>query len=358
MHSVKLYCYQKNRSVAYLECPFEEPYLNIVKAIPYSQWQIGPVDRLKIKNTPDLLPVIFKVFKHVAWVNIDRYLTARDPVHESKNTRKYLKKLVYLKYSKATILTYMYFFRLFDIHFKEKIDQLTQEEVEDFLLFTSKQRNYVSSTTNQMINAINFYYTQVIQDERIPFFLRRAKKMPTLPKVLTKQEVRLVLSRTLNLKHRLILSLIYSAGLRVGEVLKLKIKDVDFERCTLNITASKNNKSRTTIFSRNLVTDLKKYLSVYRPNVFLFEGFYQRPYSATSVRSILKKSLKKAHIKQTGITVHTLRHSFATHLLESGVNLRYIQKLLGHSNISTTQIYTHVTTQKLIDITNPLDYPI
>jgi len=158
------------------------------------------------------------------------------------------------------------------------------------------------------------------------------------------------------LKHKIILSLLYSAGLRVGELIKLKVQDINLETRSIMIKKSKGQKSRVSLFPESLEIDYKKYLSEYKPKYHLIEGWYGKPYSQTSIRSILKAACKKAKISKPNIRPHTLRHSFATHLLERGTNLRHIQTLLGHSSINTTEIYTHVSAESLLKIKSPLDF--
>lgn len=184
--------------------------------------------------------------------------------------------------------------------------------------------------------------------------VERPEKPERLPLVLSKQEVARVLSATDNLKHRCMLQLLYAGGLRIGEVINLKLTDVQSARNLLLIRGGKGKKDRTTLLSQRLLENLRAYYKENKPKQWLFEGQYGGQYTSDSLRSVFHACKEKAGVK-TKATPHTLRHSFATHLLEQGTDLRYIQALLGHRSSKTTEIYTHVTTYALDKIVSPLD---
>jgi integrase/recombinase XerD len=175
-----------------------------------------------------------------------------------------------------------------------------------------------------------------------------------LPVVLSKNEVSAMLSNIHNIKHKCMVGLLYSAGLRVGELLNLKIKDIDSDRMLIRVEGAKGNKDRLTILSKTVLFDLRSYYRQYRPKELLFEGPKGSRYSPTSVRKIVKRIAGLSKIRKP-VKPHTLRHSFATHLLEDGTDLRYIQALLGHSSSKTTEIYTHVATNIVKGIKSPID---
>jgi site-specific recombinase XerD len=170
----------------------------------------------------------------------------------------------------------------------------------------------------------------------------------------SKDEVSRIIGAISNLKHRCIISLIYSAGLRRSELINLKIRDIDSGRMLIRVEDSKGNKDRYTLLSKKVLNELRDYYKVWKPKEWLFEGAEKEAYSATSIAKILNMAVNKSGIKKR-VTPHMLRHSFATHLLEQGTDLRYIQELLGHENSKTTEIYTHVSNKKLKEIKNPLD---
>jgi site-specific recombinase XerD len=186
------------------------------------------------------------------------------------------------------------------------------------------------------------------------YTLQRPDKEQALPTVLSTAEITNILKAAENLKHKAILTVIYSAGLRIGEVVKLKIKDIDSERKQIRIEQGKGKKDRYTLLSAKTLELLRAYFTAYRPKEYLFEGQDGGQYSTRSIQAFFQEICRKAGIKKK-VSVHTLRHSFATHLLENGTDLRYIQALLGHESTKTTEIYTHVTTKGFDQIKSPLD---
>jgi len=267
----------------------------------------------------------------------------------------YLDKLEVRRYSESTISVYTHFFREYMRYFYNRpLDSIKKEEIQEYLLHLIKTRNISSSTQNQVINAIKFYYEQVKGLERTYYFIERPKKEFKLPQVLSEEEVMRLLRATNNLKHKTMLALIYSAGLRVGELLHLRLEDIDSDRMVISVRGAKGKKDRTTLLSAKILILLRTYYGKYRPYSWLFEGPQRSLYSRSSLRKILIRSKTKAGINKK-ITLHCLRHSFATHLLERGTNLRYIQELLGHNSSKTTEIYTHITHAGMKNICSPLD---
>jgi len=199
-----------------------------------------------------------------------------------------------------------------------------------------------------------FYYEKVMKGQRKIYMIDRPRKETFLPEVLSQEEVVKILNATENLKHKAILMTIYSAGLRISEAINLKIKDIDSGRMQIRVEQGKGKKDRYTLLGNKTLEVLRKYFVQFKPEVWIFEGQKGERYSTSSIKSILRESVHKAGIKKH-ITVHTLRHSFATHLLEAGTDLRYIQSLLGHSSSKTTEIYTHITTKGFDQIKSPLD---
>ncbi len=272
---------------------------------------------------------------------------------------KYTNFLVQKRYSKNTIKTYCNYFEDFVAYFKalnelEKIQDVTTRQIYSYILELINTKNISASQQNQRINAIKFYYEKVLGREKQYYNLHRPKKEHKLPKVLSKNEVKRILNSCDNIKHKSILMLIYSAGLRRSELLNLSISDIDSERMVINIKGAKGMKDRISLLSENLLKLLRDYYKVYKPVKYLFGGLNGGKYSPTSVANVLKKAALKAGIRKT-VTPHMLRHSFATHLLEQGTDLRYIQELLGHNSSKTTEIYTHVSKKAIDKIKNPVD---
>ena len=263
------------------------------------------------------------------------------------------KELMVRKYSRRTVKLYLHYNEEF-LKFSNKTPHQVSNEDIDYLYYLAEKKNASASTLNIAINALKFYYGEVLK-RRFAYMIRRPKKDKKLPVVLSQEEVSRILSSVTNLKHRLILMLMYSAGLRVGEVVKLKIEDIDAKRKLIRIRGGKGRKDRYTILSEIVLKTFKEYVGKYRPEKWLFPGQRKDMHISTrTVQAIFERARNKAGIKKDA-TVHSLRHSFATHLLESGVDLRYIQELLGHKSSKTTEIYTHVSTKNLSKIKSPLD---
>jgi integrase/recombinase XerD len=268
---------------------------------------------------------------------------------------EYIDKLVLRRYSPNTIRTYKAFFTDFINYFSDKkIDAISEDDIRKYILYLIEQRQVSESYQNQAINAIKFYYEKVKGGERKVYYIDRPIKSVKLPKVLSEEEVIKILSTITNLKHRCIIFLIYSSGLRLSEVANLTIKDVLSDRGLLFVKGGKGKKDRTTILSEKVLKLMRSYYKEYKPKVYLFEGIEGGKYSKRSIQQILKTALQKASYAK-GASIHTLRHSFATHLLERGTDLRYIQALLGHESSRTTEIYTHITTKGIDKIKSPLD---
>ncbi|TAE35219.1 MAG: recombinase XerD [Runella slithyformis] len=259
---------------------------------------------------------------------------------------EYRMKLIELRYSEKTLKAYAPLFEEFINYYPtHDIKTIDEPMIIRFLRFLVTERRVSSNYQNQAINAIKFYYERVLGGQRKFYFIDRPIKEKTLPVVLSTEEVTLILKTIKNLKHKAILMTIYSAGLRISEAINLKIKDIDSNRMQIRVQQSKGKKDRYTLLSQKTLDILRLYFKAYKPQEWLFEGQTPgEPYAVRSIQHIFEAAVTKAGIKKN-VSVHTLRHSFATHLLENGTDLRYIQSLLGHENSKTTEIYTHITTK-------------
>ena len=271
------------------------------------------------------------------------------------NIETFKRYLLSKRYSPNTIKTYSEALKSFLTFCNTKaIKEISNEDViaynNDYIL----KNKFSSSYQNQIVNAIKLFF-KIIKETAIEIDkVHRPKREKVLPNVLSKEEVLKIIDATENLKHKTLLALIYSAGLRISEALNMKPKDIDSVRMLIHIKNAKGKKDRYTLLSEKVLLLLREYYLVYKPKEYLFEGQFGGIYSSRSAQIILKQTAEKAGIRKP-ITLHTLRHSFATHLLESGTDLRYIQDLLGHSSPKTTMIYTHVTNDSLKKIKNPFD---
>jgi integrase/recombinase XerD len=260
------------------------------------------------------------------------------------------------RYSENTIRTYTEALKVFLTFFNNKLAaEITND---DFILFNNDyilEKQLSPSFQNQIVNAIKLYYS-TIQNKKIAIeHIHRPKREKLLPNVLSKEEVKQILEAHVNVKHKVMLCLIYSCGLRRSELLNLRPHDIDSKRNLIFIYQAKGKKDRIAPLSPKILEMLRNYYAGYKPSVWLFEGQNKgEPYSAKSLQSVLKNAVYKARIYKP-VTLHWLRHSYATHLLESGTDLRYIQELLGHRSSKTTEIYTHVSTKSLQQIKSPFD---
>lgn len=268
---------------------------------------------------------------------------------------EYILKLKELRYSENTIKTYKGLFEEFINYYNTyDTEAIDESMITDFLRYLVIDRKVSSSYQNQAINAVKFYYERVLGGQRKIYLVDRPREEKTLPTVLNEKEISELLNCTENIKHKAILMLCYSAGMRLNELTNVKIKDIDSGRMQIRIEQAKGRKDRYSILSHTLLDALRKYFTAYKPKIWLFEGVEGGQYSKRTIQLIMQASVKKAGIIKK-VSVHSLRHSFATHLLEGGTDLRYIQSLLGHGSSKTTEIYTHITTKGFDQIKSPLD---
>ncbi|WP_298239277.1 tyrosine-type recombinase/integrase [uncultured Algibacter sp.] len=279
------------------------------------------------------------------------------PLNEEKTSvfRHFLAFLKGKRFSDSTIASYSGFILEFLRFTGEKpINNLDENDVRHYIEWAVTKLNYAISTHRQMVSGLKhfayFYPACSINIDKI-YMPKKDKKLPV---ILSIEEVLLILQSTKNLKHRAVIAMLYSAGLRVGEIINLRLSDFDFKRNQLHIKNSKGRRDRYATIAESLFPLLKNYHNTFKPKVYFIENPKGGKYSAESIRAFLRKSVKAAGISKT-ITPHTLRHSYATHMLEQGIDIRYIQELLGHSRPETTMIYTHVTRKDLQQIKSPLD---
>ena len=342
----------------------------LIKELPNPKWS-REFAMVYIIHTKENLNHVFEKFRGVAWINGNAFFKEkiiRDnesvDVNWYRNRTKtasytyvpeaYLQKLELKRYALNTCKIYISLFEKFINQYPDKdILELSEQEIRAYLQLLIHQKKS-NSYINQSINSIKFYYEVVMGMPNRFYSIERPRKEQKLPKVISKEEILAMIANTNNIKHRCIISLLYSAGLRRSELLELKIQDIDSKRMLIHIKNAKNNKDRYSLLSKTALKELRVYYKQWKPKEYLFEGQKGGKYSNTSVENIIIKAAQKARIFKR-VTPHMLRHSFATHLLENGTDLRYIQTLLGHSSSKTTEIYTQVATNNLRSIKNPLD---
>ena len=341
---------------------YNDTLLTLVKSIKETYWS-KTLQCWYLKYSPENLDAIILLFKDKTTVDKSKITKKALFKRNLTENQKELLNNFYLflkgkRYSKSTIQTYLFFIADFiNFYTSKKLEELTNRDVELFIEQVFIERNYSISTQRQFISAVKvfilFYPTTQINE----LVLERPKKSKKLPSVLSQEEVLNIIRVTQNLKHRAIIALIYSCGLRISELLNLKLTDFHLQRKQLVIKQAKGRKDRYVSLADSFMPLLSNYYHSYKPKIYFVEGKEHTKYSAESVRQFLKRSTLKAKIFKT-VTPHTLRHSYATHLLENGVDIRYIQSLLGHARPETTMIYTHVRRKDLMSIQNPLDVAI
>lgn len=265
------------------------------------------------------------------------------------------KALVLKQYSKSSIQVYKKMFKVFLGKFMYRnLKEVTKEDIEGFVYELIKKNKISESYQNQLINAIKAYYEHALKMPREYYDIQRPKKAVTIPNVLSKEEVLNIIESPKNIKHKAILYTIYGSGLRISELLNLRISDINSKDGYLFIKDSKGKKDRKTILPENLLILLRAYYKAYKPSYWLFEGQSGCKYSTTSIRAIFRKAVKETN-SNPWATVHTLRHSFATHCIENNINIRHLQNMLGHSSPKTTEIYTKTIEINNKTIKSPLD---
>lgn len=355
----------RDQSVIGLYFPYQQELIDIARQLGCT-W--SKTKRCwYIPNNRTNLKAIFAQYRGLAWVDSKALFTGQaKPKNQQQNRQErsiqkrdvptaYRNQLIRLRYSNNTIRTYCHMLAWFLGYCDLPEEQEPQkEDVIQFLDYLVQERHVAASTQNQAINAIKFYFERVLNRPEEHYDIQRPKKERRLPKVLTEVMVKQLLTHTKNLKHRLIISYLYGSGLRSGELLNVKVRDVVLDNRQLFIRGGKGKKDRVTILSEQQYALTKAYIEEYKPKYHLIEGANGKAYSRTSLQKVFTKALERAKLP-TYYRPHDLRHSFATHLIERGTNLRYVQELLGHESSKTTEIYTHVAKDKLQAIKSPLD---
>lgn len=300
------------------------------------------------------LPSIRKLL-NISQANlVEKYIDKIDPINQ-KPFKLYVEQLELKAYSQHTKTIYISeFLHLLKLLKSYNINDLTPDRLRDYFLYCVQVEKMKERKINGKINAIKFYFEKVLHHDKMFFNIPRPKKPQTLPKMLSKTDIKKIFNCIINKKHLLMLQLSYGMGLRVSEVIALKISHIDSHRMQVLIAGAKGKKDRYVNLPESVLNLLRNYYKAYRPKDWLFEGQFGGQYTTSSVQKVFKRAMKKAGINKN-IGIHGLRHSYATHLLEAGADLRFIQELLGHHSIKTTQIYTHVTKATTQSIKSPLD---
>lgn len=262
-----------------------------------------------------------------------------------------LREMKLRNYSEKTIKAYTRVVRDIFSFYKKPPRDLSEEKIKDFL-YAKQKRGLSSQTIALYANALNFLYTEIYKRPGY-IKIRHPKQAKRLPVVLSRGEIKALIDSTKNLKHRMMLALAYASGLRVSETVRSRVQDIDLSALTLVVRQGKGRKDRLSVISNSLTSELQQLMAGKKGSDYLFVSERGGRLTETAAQKVFYQALRRAKIDKPA-TFHSLRHSFATHLLEDGVDVRYVQELLGHANIRTTQIYTHVTNPSIRNIKSPL----
>lgn len=272
--------------------------------------------------------------------------------------QKFIQQLQLKAYSQSTINTYRNeFIQLLKILKNKPVDELGTEDLKRYMVYTMEKEGISENTAHSRLNALKFYFEQVLGREKFFWEIPRPKKQQQLPRLLNETEIRKLFNALANKKHKAMLFTAYSAGLRVSEIAALKIADIDSSRMQILVAKGKGKKDRYVNLSPVLLDILRSYIKTYKPkpSYYLFEsGETGQAYPIRTIQQIFSNAKNKAGIKKE-VGIHSLRHSFATHLLDKGTDIKYIKDLLGHFSIKTTERYLHVSKKQLVNIISPFD---
>jgi len=361
------YSMHRNSDVVLIEFAYNASLISLVRQFESTKWSQSK-KCWYILHSDFELNAFFEAFKGKAYLDYSALknksskqnakslpIARKQAVVKPKIPQSYIDLLDQKRYSKSTKATYSNYFSDFMVYFKGRdLSNISVDEINAYLLELIREDKISASQQNQRINAIKFYFEKVLGRDKIYFKIKRPKKEKRLPDVLSKDEVKRIILNTNNLKHKCIIVLIYSCGLRRSEAINLKIEDIDSSRMLIKIRGGKGYKDRYVQLAKSLLNILREYYMEYKPKVYIFEGQNNKRYSSTSISNVIKDAAKKAGIKKR-VFPHILRHSFATHHLEQGTDLRYIQEWLGHNSSKTTEIYTHISEKDFKKFNNPID---
>ena len=343
---------------------FNRQIISIIKEIPYNRWDTKNkwwtipfsdefIAKLNSVCEAQQLKVIFEE-EPVGTSGVKR-ISPYDVPNYRRAPESYVNKHIEVRNSPNTIKNYVSAFEEFINYFySTDIDEITEPQILEYLRYLVTERKISVSSQNVAINAIKFYYEQVLKGRRKFYFIDRPRKDIILPDVLNIEEITEMIKAADNIKHKLIIMFAYSSGLRLGEVVRLRLTDIDRQRMQVRVEQGKGRKDRYTKLSEKILPVLDAYIREYNPEDLIFNGEKGKPYSARSVQEVVKSIARKAGVAKK-VTPKTLRHTFATHSLENGIDLRYIQSMMGHASSKTTEIYTHITTKGFENIKSPMD---
>jgi len=358
----------RNRNIIRIEFPYDQKVIDLLREETPAKWS-RTMGCWYIAESDFNLRSFFNAFKPLAYINYSDLKKSITPHSNLVTTKKiklkrnknitlpngYLEKLEQDRYRQNTIKIYTHYFKDFVAEFlNRELPDITKEEINEYILRLIKEKDISPSQQNQRINSIKFYYEKVLGRINDYYDIGRPRKERKLPDVLSKEEIRRMIEATGNIKHKFLIALIYSCGLRRSEARQLKTEDIDTGRMLVKVKGAKGKKDRYVQLAKSTLAHYNNYLKENPVKKWVFEGRGGNQYSAESIYNVIKDKAVAAGIKKR-VYPHILRHSFATHCLEQGIDLRYIQEWLGHESSKTTEIYTHVSKLDFDKFSNPLD---
>jgi integrase/recombinase XerD len=339
----------QNKNVIWIDFPYQKQWVDYLKANTKARWSSSQ-KKWHVPDT-DFYRNLFGLSPKTIG---KRALSQIDPVNQPA-FQTYIDQLKLKGYSPNTIRCYTTeFSQLLKTLKSYPVNQLSTDKLRGYFLYCINTLKLSENMIHSRMNAIKFYFEQVLNMDKFFIEIPRPKKPSLLPKALSTHDIKKMLGTIDNQKHELLLKMTYGMGLRVSELVNLKITDIDSKRMQVLISQSKGKKDRYVNLPESVLDLLRKYYLQYKPKYYLFEGQYGGQYSVRSVQAVFKKAMQKAKINKK-IGVHSLRHSYATHLIEQGTDIRFVQELLGHNDIKTTMVYTGLTDQTKRNIKSPLD---
>lgn len=341
--------YHKNQKVIWVEFPYNPEWIKLIKenlkahwSQSHKKWYLpdNPQNRKHLEIEADY---IGKAIHHLSPQNLPEL-------------KLYIEQLKLKGYSPSTIKTYSTeFIQLLKILGNHPVHELSPERLRAYFLYCIDDLKLSENLIHSRMNAVKFYFEQVLNRPRMFLNIPRPKKPSILPKAISQRDIKKMFQQIENPKHQLLIKLCYGMGLRVSEIVNLKIEHIDSQRMQVLISGAKGKKDRYVVLPESILEELRDYYRQYRPVEYLFEGINGGQYSVRTVQQVFKTAMQKAKINKR-VGVHSLRHSYATHLIEQGTDIRFVQDLLGHKNIKTTMNYTGLTDQTKRKIKSPLDF--
>ena len=339
----------KEKPVIFIRFNFDRAIVKEIRQMVGSRWSQSQKSWYVPDNTT------YRLRFKIPLKNDNNALLSKISQENQPYFKRFIETLQLKGYSEHTIRTYKNEFAQLLFILKERnIVDCNEETIRNYFLYCINELKISENSIHSRINAVKFFFEKVLHREKFFFEIHRPKKEKNLPKVIHPKDIKNLFDSTTNLKHNTLLKLSYGMGLRVSEIINLKIKDIDSKQMLVLLERAKGKKDRYVNLPESILFQLRTYFKEYKPKEYLFEGQYGGQYSVRSAQQVFKAALLKSKINKN-VGIHSLRHSFATHLLENGTDVRFIQELLGHNDIKTTLLYTQVSDTSIRKIVSPLD---